>query len=369
MGGLGGLIIGALVFWVYPTVQKARSPIGELVRSPLVLRYPKDSPLAEDVLALAEKLQSAWTEVLATLKIPTSLMPDRIYLYVYSSASEVAMGISARLEEENTPLAVADLLVNHSVKGDLGRLAGTLAFGRPGNALMPRGVALYLDDPGYPWAEEAWTWTDRFSIQEVWSRAEQLLPYDPWEALYFQINAPWASATLTMEKMRTVLTALSGAKRGGGHIAEVFAAAFVEWALLCFGPEELRSLWRATTWESAAQSARRDPSSFAQEFLAFLKGKFESYGGKAHLLALKALHSGQASQALKLLAELDDPPAREIKGLAYLALGEVQEAFALVGHKFPNLEQFISAPRLIDEPIILVGGGSDDVRFVTAAKN
>ncbi len=367
LGGLGGLVVGLLVFWVFPAVQKARSPVGEFANPPIVLRFLKSSQVARDLPRLAEEMHKAWDEALKRLGLSGEKLSAPIYIYLYSSPQEVGLGISARLEEEKTLLAVTDIVVGWPTQGELGRLACALAFGRPGNRLIPRGVVLYLEDPHHPWAEEAWTWTDRLSIEEIWTQAERLLPKNPWEELYFSLNAPWAGATLTLEKMRAVIAALSQTERGGERVGEAFAGALVQWVLERFGSKGLQRFWQATTWEEAAAAFPEGPETLAQEFQAFLKAKFEAHGKKELLLALKELHSGHAERALQILSGADGENANETKGLAYLALGQVEEALPLLADKIPELGKLARSRPLAQGRLILVGGEEGDFQWLKKA--
>ncbi len=355
LGGFAALVVGILVFWVYPTLQKARSPLAEIAYPPLVLRYLKSSPVGSQMEGLKIQLKEQWLETLEELGLSPQALPSPIYLYVFASPAEVPAGISARAEEERTSLAVADLILSRSTRGDLARLACSLAFGRPGNPLFPRGLSLYFSDPQYPWAAEAGAWAERYNVREIWANAERLLPKDPWEDLYFQLNAPWAGTTLTLEKLRTVIAALSEPKQGGGRLAEVFAAALAQWVLTRFGSQGAQNFWRSSSWEAAANMMQADPSLLVQDFQDYLWQSFQKSPDREHLWALKELHTGHVEKALQLLANLDDSRAREIRGLAYLAKGEVEKALELLGEKAPELRSLSTAPKVKKEPVIVVG--------------
>lgn len=353
------MVVGVLVFWVHPALQKARSPLAEIADPPLVLRYLKSSPVAAQIEDIKVQLKEQWLETLNMLGLSLKVFPSPVHLYVFASAEEVPAGISARAEEELTTLAVVDLILSRPTRGDLARLACSLAFGRPGNSLFPRGLSLYFSDPIYPWAAEAGAWGKRYSIREIWAAADRLLPKDPWEELYFQLNAPWAGPTLTLEKMRTVIAALNETKPGGGRLAEVFAAALAQWVLSRFGSPGVQSFWRASSWEAVANLMQADPNLLAQDFQDFLLQSFQKSPDREHLLALKELNTGRAEKALQLLANLEDPKAREIRGLAYLAKGEVEKALELLGDKAPELRPLSTAPKVKKEPVIVVGVGEE----------
>jgi len=102
LGGLAALVVGVLVFWVYPALQKARSPFAEASSPPLVLRYLKDSPVASQIEDIKIHLQNEWLETLKELGLSPEVLPSPVYLYVFASPAEVSLGISARLEEEST---------------------------------------------------------------------------------------------------------------------------------------------------------------------------------------------------------------------------------------------------------------------------
>lgn len=348
------------MFWVFPAVHKARSPLGEFFNPPLAVYYLKDSPLASEVADLARAMHEAWHKTLEILGLRDEKFPTPISLFLYSSPQEVGVGISARLEEERTFLAVADIVVSRPVRGELGRLACSLVFGPPGNLLIPRGVVLLLNDLDHPWAAEAWTWTDKFSVQEIWADAERFLPKDPWEDLYFKLNAPWAEASLTLEKMRTVIAAISETQRGGRRVGEAFAGALVQWILEKFGRKGLEQFWKATTWEKAAASLQKDPQALAYEFLAFLERNFAMCGKREYLEALKELHSGHAESALQILSSVEDESTKELKGLAHLALGQVDKALPFLGDKIPALETLKNSEPISYGRLILIGGGPGD---------
>jgi hypothetical protein len=67
LGGLAGVVLGVLVFWVYPAVQKSRSPLREVEYPPLVLHYLKDSPVAQEIATFKAKLRNDWLGVLEDL--------------------------------------------------------------------------------------------------------------------------------------------------------------------------------------------------------------------------------------------------------------------------------------------------------------
>jgi len=357
LGGLASLVLGVLVFWVYPAVQRARSPLREEECPPLVLHYLKDSPVAQEIATLKTKLRNDWLGVLEDLGLGTQKMPSSIHLYVFATPAEVGRGISARMEEENTPLAVADLLVTRPLRGDLVRLACSLAFGRPGNPLFPRGLALYFADPQYPWAAEAGVWADRFAIEEIWAKADRVLPRDPYEELFFQVDAPWAAATLTLDKIRIILSALNGGKTGGGRTSEVFAAALAQWVLSKFGLEGVRSFWQATSWKAAANGVQVDQDLLAQDFQNFVRQNLEENQRRQCFLALRELHSGRPTKALQVLGDFADNEAQQIRGLAYLARGDVDKAAEILRDTAPELFSLLCAPKITEGLIIVIGTG------------
>jgi len=365
LGGLAGVVLGVLVFWVYPAVQKSRSPLREVEYPPLVLHYLKGSPVAQEIATFKTKLRNDWLGVLEDLGLATQKMPSSIHFYVFATPAEVGLGISARVEEEKTPLAVADLLVTRPVRGDLARFACSLAFGRPGNPLFPRGLALYFADPQYPWAAEAGVWADRFTIEEIWAKADRILPRDPWEELFFQVDAPWAATTLTLDKIRIILSALNVGKSGGGRISEVFAAALAQWVLSNFGPEGVRSFWQATSWKAAANGVRADPYLLAQDFQKFVLQNFEENQKRQYFLALKELHSGRPTKALQVLGDSADKEAQQIRGLAYLASGDVDKAAEILGDTAPELFNLVFAPKIAKGLIIVIG--TEDERWASQA--
>lgn len=339
LGGLAAVIIGFFVFWVFPTAQKARSPIGEYAAPPIVVRFIKSSSVAQNLPAIAADLRQSWEKACKTLGFSERELPALVYLYVHASPEELWESLAARQDEERTILAATDLLLGRKVEGELGRLACSLAFGRPGNPWVPRGVALYLNDPQYPWAAEAWIWMEDLSPSAIWPRADQLLPKDPWEDLYFQVNAPWTEATITLEKMRVLLETFSQSPRGKTRTGELFAASLVHWILQDFGREGLQQFWKTGTWDKAAAGLKENPANLEQEFLAFLQAQFSAYERRENLLALRHLYSGHPNAALLVLEGLNDEEAQEIKGLAYLALGQVDEAIFFLRGKHPELEK------------------------------
>ena len=359
LGGLAALVVGVLVFWVYPALQKARSPFAEASSPPLVLRYLKDSPVASQIEDIKIHLQNEWLETLKELGLSPEVLPSPVYLYVFASPAEVSLGISARLEEESTVLAVADLVLSRPMRGDLARLACSLAFGRPGNPLFPRGINLYFSDPQYPWAAEAGAWVDQYDIREIWANAERLLPKDPWEDLYFQINAPWVGTALSLEKIRIVLATFNEPRQGGRRLAEVFAAALVQWVLARLGPQNVQTFWKSSSWESAANLIQVDPNLLAQDFQDLIWQSFQKSRDREYLLALKELNRGRAEKALQIIANFDDHKAQEIRGLAHLARGDVEKAVELLGDRAPELRALSAAPKAKKHPVIVVGVGEE----------
>ncbi len=131
LGILAALAVGVLVFWVQPAVQRARSPLGEIVSPPFVVRYVKTSPISADIVELRNWARDQWHKILQLLGLTG--FPARIY----AATEELNLGISARIEEELAAAAVTDLVICERGAGEIARLACSLALGRPGNPVFP----------------------------------------------------------------------------------------------------------------------------------------------------------------------------------------------------------------------------------------
>ncbi|MFN3346317.1 MAG: hypothetical protein ACK42E_00670 [Candidatus Bipolaricaulaceae bacterium] len=335
-----------LVFWVQPAVQKARSPIAEITYPPFVVRYVKTSSIAANVLDIAHRARQQWFEVLQRLGLADFPFPERIYLYVYASREELSLGLSSRIEEELTLSAVTDLVVTERGTGEFARLACSLALGRPGNPVFPRGLSLYFDAPDYPWLAEAGAWLSYVEPRLLWQKAESLLPYDPWESLYFQVNAPWVGAAPTWETMRSLTQVFTWAGGSRGRMWEVLAAAQAQWILHTFGPSGVRAFWKAGSWESASSALGMGAEKLRVDFEAAAQGAFAQSPRAPYFAALCDLYRGRAQTALSQLSGLEGEDVRKLRALAWLALGELsrfcEESFECP----PELVSLGKAPKL-----------------------
>jgi len=346
LGGIAALVVGVLVFWVQPTVRRARSPLGEHLAPPLVVRYAKTSAVAGNVAELADRARRQWLEVLRRLGLQDASFPERIHLYLYASPEELGLGLSDRLEEEATLVAVVDLLASQPWGGALARLACSLALGRPGNPVFPRGLALYFDAPEHPWMAEAGAWLTYVDPQVLWAKGEALLPHDPWERLYFQVNAPWVGATPTWETLRNLLQISTQSKEGKGRVWEVLAAAQAQWVLQTLGASGVRAFWRASSWEGASLALGRAPERLWADFRSALQESFDQSPQRLFFSALCDLYRGRAQAALSQLLGLEGEEVREARALAWLALGEVARFCEEKGDCPPELASLAEAPRV-----------------------
>lgn len=323
LGFLAALVLGMLVFWVQPTLRKARSPIAEILCPPFVVRYVKTSPIAANVVDFANRARQQWFEVLQRLGLTDFPFPERIYLYVYASREELSLRLSTRIEEELTLSAVMDLVVSEGGPGEFARLACSLALGRPGNRVFPRGLSAWFDAPDYPWLAEAGAWLSYVEPQLLWQKAESLLPYDPWENLYFQVNAPWVGAVPTWETMRSLTQVFTGKGENRGRVWEVLAAAQAQWVLQTFGPSGVRAFWRAGSWEGASTALGVSAEKLRGDFKIAAQEAFAQSPKAPYFAALCDLYRGRAETALSQLAGLEGSDVRELQTLAWLALGEL----------------------------------------------
>lgn len=350
--GLGiALVVGVLVFWVHPALRKAQSPLGEVRAAPIVLRYPKGNTSADAAQEAAEKLRDTWFQILEELGLRSLGLPTQIYVYAYHHPQEIFLGVNERLEQENVPVAVVDILFAQPVEGALGRLACTLALGRPGNTLFPRGLARVLENPDRPWEEEAGSWLDWVKGQDFWTLAQRLLPPDPWETWYFTANAPWVGLAPTMETLRALVETMEAGSSSSGQVWEVFAAALARWALEKFGSQGIRVFWTVNSWEAAASLLGALPQKLASDFQSYLSEAFLQSPRRPHLQALRDLQRGKAEAALGGLIGT-------ARASALLALGRVSEAVEALGSEAPReLKELAQAPRHELDNMILIGEG------------
>jgi len=365
LGAAIAVVAGVLVFWVFPQIQRARSPLVEARSGPVVVRCLKQSPLASEARALAKEVETTWRRVLEQLGIQEAEIPCSIYVYLYAEVAELPAGFSARAEEETTPVAVVDHLHTRPLAGPLARLACSLVFGPPGNSLFPRGLALYFDAPTRPWAAEAAAWGAQETWPTLWERAEQLLPFDPWEAFYFDVDAPWTAAIPTMEAFRRLLQVTGG---GGGRAREweTTAGALAAWALDRFGRRGVEAFWHAATWPDVAQDLGWEAEALAADWEQHLSVALRESPQASYFLALRDLYWGKVEQALEVLGGVEGEEAEYALGLAHLALGEPERARELLAGApeaaplLPTLEGLAGRPVLTSGRLVLVGASQEE---------
>ena len=334
MGGLAlglgiAFVIGVLVFWVWPEYRKAKSPLGETHWGDIVVRYLKESPVAEEAEPLARKLDEEWRQVLEVLDIPADVLPKSIYVYAYGDAAELPLAFSARCQEEITQLAVVDVLVDQPFAGALARLACSLAYGGAGNPVFPRGLALYLDDPDAAWAAEAMVYGGKEKWKLLFENADRLLPCDPWETFFFKVDAPWVSATPSLETVRWLLKTTEAQVRRA-QAWESTAAAFAAFVLEHFSGPGVKAFWLASTWERGARALGLTPDAFARGWEEYLEASFAQAQADPLILAKRDLFTGKPSLAIAHLEGVSGEEPDLLRGLAYLALGEPSSAQAFL---------------------------------------
>ncbi|MBC7093536.1 hypothetical protein H5T53_05990 [Candidatus Bipolaricaulota bacterium] len=375
LGAVVALVIGALVFWAFPALRRARSPIAEIQSGPVVVRYLKGSALASEAEAVASEVNAAWQDVLEKLGIGLAEIRGPVDVYLYASTAELPLGYAARTEEERTSVAVVDHVWGQPLGGALGRLACSLLFGRPGNAVFRRGLALYLDHPDHPWAVEAAAWGEPVPWSILWERADRLLPQDPWEGLYFTVNAPWVGVAPSLETYRALILARGQGSQGRGRTWEARAGALGEWVLNRFGRRGVEAFWQAPSWAAAATALGMSPEAMAAELDAYLAVSFAESPDAPYLRAMTLLYSGRTERALAALHALSGEEVSWALGLAYLALGDPERAETAweggEAHE-PELRAAVGTlrgeSRLTHGRLVLVGPAEDGARWLAAAE-
>jgi len=365
IGGLAlgfgiALLLGVLIFWAWPAYRRARSPLGELCSGQIVLRYLKESPVAAQAPRLAAKLDREWEEVKELLAIPEGVIPPRVYVYAYDQAGELPVAYSVRTAEETTPAALVDLLADQPAAGALARLACSLAYGGPGNPVFPRGLVRYLDQPEASWAAEVVAYGMEGHWQLLFEHPNRLLPQDPWEKFFFNVDAPWVGATPSLETVRYLLTA-SSASPQQARAWEATAAAFAGFVLREFGAAGARAFWLASGWQKGAQALGWTPDEFAAAWEAHLEEEFTRAAQDPLMLAKQALYSGHPSLALEHLAGIEGPEADRFRALAHLALGEPVRALEYLPQEQAEELAPLAAARVVGTGRLwLVGLGERD---------
>lgn len=372
VGALAAVVVAALVFWVFPTVRRARSPLAEIVLVDVVVHYLKASSLAPDIGAHAAQVQSTWRFVLEQLSLQSDEVPGPIHVYLYATAEELPLGYAARVEAERTWVAVVDHVWGQPLRGALGRVACSLVFGRPGNTVFRRGLAMYLDDPDHPWAAEAQTWADSLPWPTLWERADRLLAGDPWDRLYFTVNAPWVGAVVSLEAVQALLLAQGSRAVGRGRMWEVMAGALAEWALSKYGRRGIEALWRTSSWAGAAASLATDLDLLTLDLNDYTRTALASSPHGAYLKAVTDVFQGRPERALQTLAALAGDEVRRMIGMAHLALGAPELAVAAWsngtgGELAPLAELLAQAQRSSLGRLVLVGGSGDAADVLASA--
>lgn len=374
LGAVVALVIGTLVFWAFPALRRARSPVAEVQSGPVVVRYLKGSALASEAEAVAWEVNAAWQEVLRKLEIAPAEIRGPVHVYLYASVDELPVGYATRTEEERTSVAVVDHVWGQPLGGALGRLACSLRFGRPGNAVFRRGLALYLDHPDHPWAVEAAAWGGPVPWSILWERADRLLPQDPWEGLYFTVNAPWVGVTPSLETYRALILARGQGSQGRGRTWEAMAGALGEWVLNRFGRRGVEAFWQARSW-AAVTTLGSSPEAMTAELDAYLATSFAESPDAPYLRAMTLLYSGRTEHALAALHGLSGEEVSWALGLAHLALGDPERTWtAWEGGEAqePELRAAVGAlrgqARLTHGRLVLVGPAEGGARGLAAAE-
>lgn len=138
---------------------------------------------------------------------------------------------------------------------------------------------------------EAAAWDAAGSWQLLWERSERLLPEDPWETVYFKANAPWTSASPSLEIQRTLIQA---AQDGGGKARqwEAISGAWANWVLRNFGRRGVEAFWRARSWTAAAKELELEPQDLAVAWEQHLTQALEALEGRGVGWGLLSLRAG-----------------------------------------------------------------------------
>lgn len=346
------VLLGVLVFWAWPTYRKAKSPLGEVISPPLIVKFLKESPVAEGVQDLARGLAEEWERVVSLLAVPRDCLPREIYVYVCEDKRELPLLFNARQAEETTPYALVDLIADEPAAGALARLACSLAYGGPGNPVFPRGLVLWLDDPEAEWATEAVAYGTADAWEFLFRNAQRLLPEDPWERFFFNVDAPWVTSLPNLESVRWLLTASSVQSRQAPGW-EALAAGLAEFVVTRYGGDGVRAFWLASGWEKGATALSLSPGEFAAEWELFLD-RARLLASSDPLIAVKgALFSGSPTRALDLLGGVEGREADLLRAQAFLALGRPGEALSLLPAA-TGLEGLTSAPAIGSGQLILI---------------
>lgn len=323
-------VLGVIVFWAWPAYRKAKSPLGEVAEPPIVLHYLKDSPVAENARDLAAEISRAWSKTLELLGIPSRVLPEEIHVYAYHKPEELYVAYGARLQEEAVPVGIVDLLIGRPIKGTLARLACSLAYGGPGNPVFPRGLSLYLDHPRINWAVEATAYGKARHWDLLFRHPDRLLPQDPWETIFFQLDAPWVSAAPSLESLAALIRGLSYETTNKDPSWEAVAAAFARFVVETYGAKGVKTFWLATGWEEGARALGLRPDELVQRWEGLLEHAAAEAEKNPLIRAKKLIFFGRPSEALLQLEGTKCAEADELRGLAYIALGEPKKALPYV---------------------------------------
>lgn len=374
LGGLIAAVLGIVVLWVHPAVRSARSPLRAVVLSDLTVYYVRSSPLAAEVTKHASEVQREWHRVLDTLGVARAEIRVPIHVYLCADLDELATATSARLAGEGVQLGSVDLLWGQPLATPLSRLACSLAFGRPGNPVLRRGLPLYVTDPSRPWAAEAQAWSSPPPWSVLWERAEQLLPPDPFDRLYFAINAPWGSAAPSLELIRAILQVPSELPATGlGRMWESMAGALAQWAVATRGRHGIEAMWQATSWQSAAAALGLDTQAMREALDASAAEALAQSPRSAYLRGVTHLFQGHARAALEELQGVPSDESADLVGLALFALGDPAAAAAAWEASRPGVllsiaQSLAGAPHLEDGRFLAVGAPTTAAPSLRAAR-
>jgi hypothetical protein len=360
--GLGiAFVIGVLIFWAWPAYQRYRSPIGEVSCEPIVVNYFKESFERAAAGELACELAKTWRSLLERLDIDPQRFhfPQRIYVHAYRDIPELLRGLALR-SGEATHIAEVDILAAGPFAGALGRLACSLAFKGPGNPVFPRGLSLVLNWPGRRWAAEAAVYSGARAIDILFSEGERLLTKDPWERLFFEVNAPWASAAPTLATLSAYFQEFRSEAYVNGRW-DVIAAGLAAFVMEEFGGRGIEAFWLSADWQQGAARLGLTTAEFRSMLDNYLSQELVRTERSDPLFsARKELLLGRPTKALELAAGATGEEAATIRGLAYLALGDVRSAYkslSQVGSLAPvaeSLSSLLTAKPLAEGRLVLV---------------
>lgn len=242
LGMLFGLVAVAisavLVFYFAPRLTGERLPLRAVSGAWITLRFPDDSPVAQESRTHLQRLERELSALAGTLGIQREALPPRVNVFLHNNELELR-SIRAQRTEILFPAAV-DIIYGEDARVPFIQLIGDFAVGKNRSRLLRYGIIEYIRAP-----EQNHHLPVAALPEELQLNLEELLLFEGRFPLtrYQLFNSPHAAARIVGLEGIAQLAELE--RRVDPDLMNM-AVSFVAFLSERFGgPEQVIKLWRA----------------------------------------------------------------------------------------------------------------------------